>query len=182
MSPRCRLEKVLRVLAGAATAFPAGAALALVMCGLPFAEATPISPGSAGRPRILGTTEDATAIGHALKLLSRRPETVAVIDPDDATPEGRKILANSEAFIVHGARIVYVNRQSEVLKGAREGSRIHVYMLACVIWHEMAHIDGADERTAQRREEGLWKRFLIEGLLDRTIALRYLKLMNDRHQ
>jgi hypothetical protein len=130
----------------------------------------------------VATAEDATAIGRALRLLSRRPETVAVIDPDDATPEGQKIIAKAEAFIVKDARIVYVNRRSEALKGAREGYPIYAYMLACIIWHEMAHIDGADEREAQQKEEALWKRFLVEGRLDRTIALRYLKLMSDRHQ
>jgi hypothetical protein len=46
--------------------------------------------------------------------------------------------------------------------------------------HEMAHIDGADEAGAQRREEGLWKRFVMDGRVDRVTALRYLKLMNDR--
>jgi len=36
-------------------------------------------------------------------------------------------------------------------------------------------------RRGQRREEGLWKRFLVEGRVDRVTALRYLKLMSDRH-
>jgi len=36
-------------------------------------------------------------------------------------------------------------------------------------------------RRGQRREEGLWKRFLVEGRVDRVTALRYLKLMTDRH-
>jgi len=35
-------------------------------------------------------------------------------------------------------------------------------------------------RRGQRREEGLWKRFLVEGRVDRVTALRYLKLMSDR--
>jgi len=71
---------------------------------------------------------------------------------------------------------------SEVLKGAREGSRIHTYMLAAIIWHEMAHLGGADEREAQRKEEGLWKRFVVEKRIDAVTALRYLKLMDDRHR
>ena len=45
----------------------------------------------------------------------------------------------------------------------------------------MAHIDGADEEQAQHREEGLWKRFVVDGRVDRVTALRYLKLMSDRH-
>lgn len=54
-------------------------------------------------------------------------------------------------------------------------------MLASIIWHEMAHLDGADEREAQRREENLWTRFLLDGRVDRMTALRYLALFSRRH-
>ena len=182
MSPRSHFESALRVFAGTTTAYlHANAALALVLCST-SAQAIPISPGAAESQRILvAASEDATAIRRALQLLSRRPERVVVIDPDDATPEGQKILAKSDAFITAGGRIVYINRHSEVLNGARQGSSLYICMLASIIWHEMAHVDGADEHDAQRQEEGLWKRFLVEGRVDRVTALRYLKLMNDRH-
>ena len=183
MSPRSNLKNALRVLAsGTAACLPAAGALLLLARGLPSAEAASISPAVADGQRIVaGAPEDAAAIERALHLLSRRPEKVAVIDPDEATPEGQEILARSDAFITKGGRIVYVNRHSEVLKGARQGATIYLCMLASIIWHEMAHIDGADEEGAQRREEGLWKRFLVEGRVDRVTALRYLKLMTDRH-
>jgi hypothetical protein len=182
MSPRSHFESALRVFAGTTTAYlRTSAAIALVLCRTP-APAIPISPGAAESQRIVvAASEDATAIRGALQLLSRRPEKVVVIDPDDATPQGQKILAKSDAFITAGGRIVYINRHSEVLKGARQGSSLYIYMLASIIWHEMAHIDGADEHGAQRQEEGLWKRFLVEGRVDRVTALRYLKLMSDRH-
>jgi len=53
---------------------------------------------------------------------------------------------------------------------------------AAIIWHEMAHLGGADEREAQRKEEGPWKRFVVEKRVDAVTALRYLKLMDDRHR
>jgi hypothetical protein len=147
-------------------------------------------PLDAGPERVTPSSQEVTAvasasaaaIAEALKLLPRRPGQVALIDPAAATPKGRDILAKADAFITTGGRVVYVNLDSEVLKGARRGSPIHLCMLAAVIWHEMAHIDGADEDQAQRREEGLWRRFLLEGRVDRVTALRYLKLMSDRHQ
>src|SRR5205823_2919227 len=110
------LEKVLRVLAGATSIYvPVAAAMGLLTYGLPSAKAAANSPGPADAPRIVaGATEDAAAIERALQLLSRRPEKVAVIDPDEATAEGQKILAKSDAFITKGGRIVYVNRHSEV--------------------------------------------------------------------
>ncbi|PYP99253.1 MAG: hypothetical protein DMF82_25385 [Acidobacteria bacterium] len=83
-----------------------------------------------GQRIVAGAPEDAAAIERALHLLSRRPEKVAVIDPDEATPEGQEILARSDAFITKGGRIVYVNRHSEVLKGARQGATIYLCMLA----------------------------------------------------
>jgi hypothetical protein len=78
--------------------------------------------------------------------------------------------------------VVYLSPHSGVLKGAREGSRIHTYTLAAVVWHEMAHLAEADEREAQRKEEGLRKRFVVERRVDQVTALRYLKLMDDRHR
>src|SRR2546427_12221237 len=159
MRPRSQLEKVLRVLAGATSIYvPAAAAMGLFTYGLPGAEAASISPGTARGLRIVAAApEDAAAIERALQLLSRRPERVAIIDPDEATPAGQKILAKSDAFITKGGRIAYVNRHSEVLKGARHGASTYLCILAAIIWHEMAHIDGADEEQAQRREEGLWE-------------------------
>jgi len=117
-----------------------------------------------------------------LSLLARRPEHVAVIDPEAVKPEVRETLFKVDAFISRGQPVVYLSPHSEVLKGAREGSRIHTYMLAAIIWHEMAHLDGADEPGAQRREEGLWKRFVVERRVDPVTALRYVKLMDGRHR
>jgi len=136
---------------------------------------------AADRPRIVNAAPaEQAAIERAFHLLSRKPETVALVDPSEATSEGRKVLARSDAFITKGGRIVYLNRQSEVLRGAQRGSSIFDCMLAAILWHEMAHIDGADEAAAQRKEEGLWKRFILDGRVDRVTALRYLELMTAR--
>jgi hypothetical protein len=104
-----------------------------------------------------------------------------VIDPGTVKSEARETLFRVDAFISKGQPVVYLSPHSEVLKGAREGSRIHAYMLAAIIWHEMAHLEGADEREAQRKEESLWKRFVVERRVDPVTALRYLKAMDDRH-
>jgi hypothetical protein len=105
-----------------------------------------------------------------------------VIDPETVKPEVRETLLKVDAFISKGQPVVYLSPHSEVLKDAWQGSRIHTYMLAAIIWHEMAHLDGADEREAQRKEEGLWKRFVVERRVDPVTALRYLKAMDNRHQ
>ena len=53
-------------------------------------------------------------------------------------------------------------------------------MLAVIIWHEMAHAEGLDERQAQLREEDLWKEFMQRGLVDRTFGLTYLTELRRR--
>jgi hypothetical protein len=53
-------------------------------------------------------------------------------------------------------------------------------MLATVIWHEMAHLDGADERGARKEEEALWMRFVRDGVADQVTALRYLQALKRR--
>ena len=54
------------------------------------------------------------------------------------------------------------------------------FALAAIIWHEMAHIDGADEAAAQRAEEQLWREFILGGPVDRTRGMQYLALLQKR--
>jgi hypothetical protein len=120
------------------------------------------------------------AIGAALQLLPRRPATVAVIDAERTRPGVREGLLKLDGFTVPGSRVVYLMRQSELLRGAAEGTAFHVHAVAAVIWHEMAHAEGADEREAQRREEALWTGFVRDQRLDQLTALRYLRAMSGR--
>lgn len=151
----------------------------MVILGCAAAGPTPLGADS-GKDGVAAQRE--RAIRAALDLLPRRPSRIAVIDPNDAKPDARQTLLNSDAFITRGGRVVYLTSHSEVLKGAETGSRLFVHMLASIIWHEMAHIDGADEREAQRREEGLWTRFVRDRQVDEVTALRYLKLLKGRHR
>lgn len=121
-------------------------------------------------------------VARAIRLLPRSPMQVAVIDADEARPEVRDSLLKLDAFTVPGRKIVYLVKQSAVLQGAARGSQLYEHMLASIIWHEMAHGDGAGERAAQRAEEQLWTRFVRDGIFDQVTALRYLQaLTNRRH-
>ena len=53
-------------------------------------------------------------------------------------------------------------------------------MLAAIIWHEMAHTEGLDERHAQEREEDLWKQFVQRRLVDSGVGLAYLDELRRR--
>jgi hypothetical protein len=122
------------------------------------------------------------AIQRALKLLPRRPVQVSVVGEERVAAESRERFRRSEAFFSRGSAVVYVTTHSPVLEAAQQGSAIHVHALAAIIWHEMAHMEGADEAQAQKREEALWTRFVRDQLVDRTTALRYLKALTGRHQ
>lgn len=158
------------------------AAGAVIAAGIVLLSSWAAAAGSRGATVVTANEASTAAINRALSLLPHRPENVAVIDPETVKPEVRETLWKVDAFISKGQPVVYLSPHSEVLKGAREGSRIHTYMLAAIIWHEMAHLDGADEHGAQGREEGLWKRFVVERRVDPVTALRYLKAMDDRHR
>jgi hypothetical protein len=120
------------------------------------------------------------ALVAALRLLPRLPVRVAVIDATRARPDVRPRLLGLDAFIVVDSPVVYVVRQSLLLQGARQRSAVHVHALAAVLWHELAHVDGADERTARRAEQALWTTFVRDQRIDGVAALRYLKALADR--
>jgi hypothetical protein len=123
--------------------------------------------------------ERAALIG-AIELLPRLPARVAVIDVSEAKPEVQKILRQLDAFIVEGSGVVYVVKQSGLLRGAIAGSSLYRHALAAVLWHEMAHADGADEREARAKEQALWTSYVRDQRVDPVAALRYLTALDRR--
>jgi hypothetical protein len=119
------------------------------------------------------------AINRALRLLPRQPGRVAIVERASAASPAHGRPA-TEAFAYPGGKVVYLIRQGPTLQRAAEGGGIFDYALAAIIWHEMAHQDGADEPAAQRAEEQLWKEFILAGRVDRTRGMRYLALLNER--
>jgi hypothetical protein len=119
------------------------------------------------------------AIGRALRLLPRQPEKIVLVERADGSHEhmGKP---NVEAFVNRGGRVVYLVRQGATLQATLKRPGIFDYALATVIWHEMAHIDGADEAAAQRAEEQLWKEFILARRVESGIGQRYLALLQKR--
>jgi hypothetical protein len=122
-----------------------------------------------------------SAIAAAVQLLPKRPPQVVLIDANEAAADVRATLLRLDAFVVKGSHAVYLTRQSAILRAAARGSDLQRFMLASIIWHEMAHLDGANEAEAQRQEEALWRRYLLDGRVDQLTALRYLSALNSRH-
>ena len=134
------------------------------------------------------------AITRALRLLPRQPDKIEVVERDErsrvrrGTPhvmdgedvEDVKDVEDVEAFVNRGGRVVYLIRQGVTLQATLKGPGIFDYALATVIWHEMAHIDGADEVAAREAEEQLWMEFIVSQRVDRTRGMKYLALLKKR--
>ena len=116
----------------------------------------------------------------ALEALPRRPERIVVVDTHSELPAHDKQMRDLDAFVPIGGRVIYLRRQSATLLAAEYTGGPCLLMLAAVIWHEMAHVEGLDERQAQQREEKLWKQFVQRGLVDSGVGLAYLDELERR--
>lgn len=119
-------------------------------------------------------------LARVIRLLPRPPEKVVVVDADTGGQSLHEKLQHVEGFAINGKRVVYLVRQSDTLQRTLNGPGIFDYALAITIWHEMAHIDGADEAGARKAEEQLWAEFVLAGRVDRVQGMRYLALLKKR--
>jgi hypothetical protein len=121
-----------------------------------------------------------TAVQRALKLLPKRPDKIVLLDYDNASPAMREKLSRVEGFVTTGEPTVYLKKQGFALQQASRGPGFFDYAVAIKIWHEMAHIAGADELEARRQEEELWKEFIVSQKVDGRRGLAYLELLRKR--
>jgi hypothetical protein len=119
-------------------------------------------------------------VARAVKLLPQRPQRVVVVDADSVPPALRRRIQSAEGFVTPGDDTVYLKKQGLTFHHALRGAGDWDYALATIIWHEMAHIDGADEVEAQHQEELLWRQFIVERRIDAGKGLRYLALLRKR--
>lgn len=139
-----------------------------------------VSAGLLGSVPAVAQQADDITLARVMRLLPRPPEKVVVVDADTGGRSLHEKLQHVEGFAINGKRVVYLVRQSDTLQRALNGPGIFDYALAITIWHEMAHIDGADEATARKAEEQLWTEFVLAGRVDRVRGLRYLALLKNR--
>ena len=119
-------------------------------------------------------------LARVARLLPRQPDRVAVLDADASGRSLHDKLQHVEGFITHGERVVYLVKQGETLQRAKRGAGVFDYVLATIIWHEMAHIDGANEAKARHAEEELWRQFVLERRVDGVRGMTYLGLLKKR--
>ena len=127
-----------------------------------------------------GVPEYDQLVQRVMTLLPKPPSQVVIVDTQRAADDVPEALRTVDAFSVIGSRRVYLTSHNEILRGALDGWPMYEHMLAAIIWHEMAHIEGADEREAQRREEALWKDYMLTGRIDHGEGMRYLQILAGR--
>jgi hypothetical protein len=132
---------------------------------------------------IAGTTVvgdvDRRTLQAALEALPRRPERIVMVD-DAAAPGAAHRARDLDGFVPIGSRVVHLRRESPTLRGAEYEGGAYLLALAAVIWHEMAHAEGLDERAARHREEALWEGFVRAGRVDSGAGLTYLEALRRR--
>ena len=142
-------------------------------------------PSSESRTRILSGTVvngdiDALTLQAAIEALPRRPERIVVVETKALPPAQESRLRDLDGFVLRDSRVIYLRRQGPTLLAAEYSGGPYVLMLALIIWHEMAHTEGLDERQAQHREEDLCKEFMRRRLVDSSVGLTYLAELRRR--
>ena len=145
-------------------------------------ESQPKVPPPASRDPDTACTQCDAVIHRVLPLLPRQPVKVIVFDTEQTTDLLKSKLADVDGFITKGDPAVYLRKQSSTFQHALAGPGIWDYAVAITIWHEMAHLDGADERHAQEKEEELWRQFIVAGRVDSRRGMAYLGLLRKRQR
>jgi len=101
--------------------------------------------------RTLDAAAERRAVEAALALVPVRSRyEVVIVDPDLAPDSGAIRRLDAFTVIEPDGRVrpkVYVNRESKILEEAARGADFYVKVLAAVIVHEIAHLDGGSERS-----------------------------------
>ena len=92
---------------------------------------------------------DPRTLQGALEALPRQPERIIVVESESLPLGHEKQLRDLDAFVRIGRSVIYLRRQSPTLLAAEFSGGPYLLMLAAIIWHEMAHTEGLDERHAR---------------------------------
>jgi hypothetical protein len=114
-----------------------------------------------------------------LELLPSRPRRIEVLDLNSLSGPARQKLHGLDAFVLTGNTTIVVIRQGTTLRQAETGDAVDRLVLASLVWHELAHVKGLDERAALEQEQSLWRRFIGTGLVDGAVGLAYIARLED---
>ncbi len=127
------------------------------------------------QPSVAPSTTLTTLVDQALALLGRPGQPVVIFDPLQYDPAHRAKLEAYEAFVLARRSEIYLNRRGQASVEALAGRPEGVYVVAAILAHEVAHLQGKDERGALEAEERCVYRFMKEGRIPVDVALAHLQ-------
>ena len=98
-----------------------------------------------------------------------------IFDPAQYDAAHRAKLEQFEAFVFKGHGEIYLNGHGRVSAEAMAGRPHGVYVLAAILAHEMAHLQGANERQALEVERRCVFQYMKEGRIPVDVALEHLR-------
>jgi hypothetical protein len=114
-------------------------------------------------------------VNQALAVLGQPRLQVVIFDPLQYDASHRATLERFEAFVLARKPEIYLNRRGQAIQEALSGRPDGVYIVAAILAHERAHLDGKDETGALKAEEECVYRFMKEGRIPVDVALAHLQ-------
>src|SRR5262245_4698338 len=158
---------------------------------LPFllaAAASPLALTAGGGQRaphpvvagpVMAGASDLSLWTVVLEVLPARPERIEILDLASLSDTARRKVDGRDAFVLAGHRTIVVVRQGATLRQAEFGDGFDRLVLASLVWHELAHVNGADERAALEAEQTLWHRVIRLGLVSRGDGMAYIQRLRE---
>jgi hypothetical protein len=140
--------------------------LAFAVSSSASAQAAPPLPAGAALTAI---------VDQALMLLGQPKQSVVIFDPLQYDSDHRAKLEHYEAFVLAKQPAIYLNRRGWAVEEALSGRPDGVYIVAAILAHERAHLEGKDESGALAAEERCVYQFMKEGRIPVDVALRHLQ-------
>ena len=160
----------------------------LVLLPLLLTAAAPVTVTAGGGQRaphrvIAGTVivgdSDVALWTAVLEVLPARPERIEILDLASLSDTARRKVNGRDAFVLAGHRTIVVIRQGATLRQAEFGDGFDRLVLASLVWHELAHANGASEQAALEKEQALWHRFIRLGLVSTADGMAYIQRLRE---
>ena len=140
-----------------------------------FAACVAFPRSTEAQPLVAPSSTLTTVVDQALALLGQPRQPVVIFDPLQYNSARRAKLEVYEAFVLAKRFEIYLNRRGRASAEALSGRPDGVYVVAAILAHELAHLDGKDEAGALEAEEQCVYRFMKEGRIPVDVALAHLQ-------
>lgn len=126
--------------------------------------------------------DDAGVIAQALALVNHPEQQVILFDPEQYDAAHRRKLERLEAFVFAERTKIYLNFRGRAYRQASKGGTHGVYILAAIFAHEIAHLQGKDERAALIEERKWVYQFMKDGHIPSAVAQEHLQNVWEQRQ